>query len=45
MSTKHYNSFPEAAEVMIAKDGSMELIRRRQPPEQVTQNEIMPSFL
>jgi diaminopimelate decarboxylase len=45
MSTKHYNSFPEAAEVMVAKDGSMELIRRRQPPEQVTQNEIMPSFL
>ncbi len=45
MSTKHYNSFPEAPEVMIAKDGSMEMIRRRGTLEQVTQNEIMPSFL
>ena len=45
MAAKNYNSFPEAAEVMIARDGSVELIRRRQALDQVVQNEAMPSFL
>ncbi len=45
MTTKNYNSFPEAPEVMIGKSGSIELIRRRQTPEQVCQNEVLPSFL
>ena len=40
MSTKNYNSFPEAAEVMLRKDGSTRLIRRRQTLEQIIQNEI-----
>jgi diaminopimelate decarboxylase len=45
MAAKNYNSFPEAAEVMIARDGSIALIRRRQTPDQITANEVMPSFL
>lgn len=45
MAAKNYNSFPEAAEVMISKEGSIELIRRRQTPDQIVQNEVMPSFL
>lgn len=40
MSAKNYNSFPEAAEVMIRSSGSVELIRRRQTLDQVLQNEI-----
>ena len=35
----------ESEEVMIARDGSIELIRRRQAPDQITANEVMPSFL
>lgn len=45
MAAKNYNSFPEAAEVMISRDGSVELIRKRQALDQVVQNELMPSFL
>ncbi len=45
MSSKNYNSFPEAAEVMISRNGSVELIRKRQTLEQIRQNEVMPSFL
>ncbi|MFA5174182.1 MAG: diaminopimelate decarboxylase [Candidatus Pacearchaeota archaeon] len=41
MSTKNYNSYPEAAEIMINKDGQANLIRRRQTLEQMTQNEIL----
>merc|ERR1711939_432218 len=40
MSTKNYNSFPEAAEVLHRADGSLALIRRRQPVEQIWMNEI-----
>jgi len=40
MSTKNYNSFPEAPEVLVAKDGSVHLIRARQPLEQIYQNEL-----
>jgi len=45
MAAKNYNSFPEAAEVMISENGSAELIRKRQTFDQITQNEVMPSFL
>ena len=45
MAAKNYNSFPEAAEVMISGKGSVELIRKRQTLAQITQNEVMPSFL
>ena len=41
MATKHYNSFPEAAEVMVASDGGLHLIRRRQPLAQLWQNEVV----
>ena len=41
MSTKNYNSFPEAPEVLIEEaTGKAHLIRKRQSLEQVYQNEI-----
>ena len=40
MSTKNYNSFPEAPEVMIRLDGSVALMRKRQKLEQIFENEI-----
>ena len=40
MSAKHYNSFPEAAEVLIREDDSLQLIRRRQTLEQLLENEL-----
>jgi len=40
MSTKNYNSFPEAPEVMIDVSGMVHLIRRRQTLEQMLVNEI-----
>jgi diaminopimelate decarboxylase len=46
MSAVHYNSFPEAAEVMVARDGQrVELIRARQTLAQITQNELLPPLL
>ena len=39
MSTKNYNSFPEAPEVLLKSDGSVKLIRRRQSLGQIIQNE------
>jgi diaminopimelate decarboxylase len=40
MATKNYNSFPEAAEVLVDARGEPHLIRRRQPLEQIWQNEV-----
>lgn len=40
MASKNYNSFPEAAEALLRKDGSLELIRKRQTLDQVIQNEL-----
>ena len=40
MSTKNYNSFPEAPEVLLRRDGKFALIRRRQSLEQIIQNEL-----
>jgi len=40
MSSKNYNSFPEAPEVLLATDGTLRLIRARQTLDQVTVNEI-----
>jgi diaminopimelate decarboxylase len=45
MAAKNYNSFPEAAEVLISNQGSVGLIRRRQTLDQIIQNEAIPSFL
>lgn len=39
MSTKHYNSFPEAGELLLREDGSIAVMRERQAPEQVWSNE------
>lgn len=41
MSTKNYNSFPEAAEVMWHKDGTFRIIRKRQTLEQIVANETL----
>lgn len=40
MSTKNYNSFPEAPEVLVDKEGKPHLIRKRQLLEQIYQNEL-----
>jgi diaminopimelate decarboxylase len=39
MSTLNYNSYPQAPEVMLERDGSVSLIRERQTLEQILQNE------
>ena len=40
MCTKNYNSFPEAAEVMMDTLGKPQLIRRRQTLEEIWSNEV-----
>ena len=45
MNMKNFNSFPEAPEVLLRKNGSFTLIRKRQTIDQVTQNEIVPEDL
>ena len=45
MSAKNYNSFPEAAEVLQSRDGSQQLIRRRQTLDQLLANELLPASL
>jgi diaminopimelate decarboxylase len=40
MSAKNYNSFPEAAEVLLRENGKLALIRRRQTLDQILQNEV-----
>merc|ERR1712238_159225 len=45
MSTKNYNSFPEAPEVLVGNDGEVHLIRSRQPVEEIWKNEVTPSIL
>lgn len=40
MSSKNYNSFPEAPELMRGVDGAMHLIRQKQPLEQIWSNEV-----
>jgi len=39
MSTKNYNSFPEAPEVMLKINGDIQIIRKRQTLEQMLVNE------
>lgn len=41
MSTKNYNSYPEAAEVLIDRQGELHLIRERQTLDQIVKNEIV----
>mmetsp|Transcript_28587 Transcript_28587/g.84193 ORF Transcript_28587/g.84193 Transcript_28587/m.84193 type:complete len:372 (-) Transcript_28587:539-1654(-) len=40
MSSKNYNSFPEAPEVLVDKEGKAHLVRARQSPEQIYENEV-----
>ena len=40
MSTKHYNSFPECAEVMLDAGGKGHLIRRKQEVTEIWSNEV-----
>jgi diaminopimelate decarboxylase len=40
MATINYNSYPQAPEVMLGPDGALTLLRRRQLPEQIWQNEV-----
>lgn len=40
MSAKNYNSFPEAAEVLLEEGGALRLIRKRQTLEQIIANEV-----
>jgi len=42
MSTKNYNSFPEAAEGLVDLSGDVHLIRRRQVPTDLWKNEVDP---
>ena len=35
MSTKNYNSFPEAPEVLVTEGGEVHLIRKRQSLKQI----------
>lgn len=45
MSTKNYNSFPEAPEVLVDDKGEVHLIRARQPVEAIWSNECTPDIL
>lgn len=40
MATTNYNSFPQAAEVMLDEAGTPHLIRQRQPYAEIWQNEV-----
>lgn len=40
MAAKNYNSFPESKELMIRKNGSVQVVRHRQTLEQLVQNEV-----
>lgn len=40
MSTKNYNSFPEAPEVLLRESGEPVVIRHRQTLDQITANEV-----
>lgn len=41
MSVKHYNSFPEAAELMLLQNWEIKEIRKRQQSEDVWKNEVL----
>jgi diaminopimelate decarboxylase len=40
MSTKNYNSFPEAPEVLVDDKDEVHVIRKRQPVEKIWENEV-----
>jgi diaminopimelate decarboxylase len=45
MSTKNYNSFPEAPEVLLQPGEQFRLVRRRQTLDQILQNGTGPEGL
>ncbi len=45
MAAKNYNSFPEAPEVILDKNGSFHLARHRQTLDQIVCNEEIPNYL
>lgn len=40
MTAKNYNSFPEAAEILLTTSGELKVIRKRQTLDQILENEI-----
>ena len=40
MCTANYNSYPASPEVLLKKDSTFQLIRRRQTPQQIVENEV-----
>lgn len=40
MSMKHYNSYPEAEEILLRKNGELKTIRKRQDPQEIWKHEI-----
>lgn len=40
MAFKNYNSYPEAAEVLIDRENKVHVIRRKQTLDQIIENEI-----
>ena len=40
MTPKHYNSYPEAAEVLVQSDDTLRLIRKRQDRSAIWENEL-----
>jgi diaminopimelate decarboxylase len=40
MSTINYNSYPQAPEVMLERDGTLRLLRKRQTLDQILANEV-----
>jgi diaminopimelate decarboxylase len=40
MSTVNYNSYPQAPEAMLERDGTLRLLRRREPIEEIWRNEV-----
>ena len=40
MATINYNYYPQAPEVMLEPDGALRLLRKRQAPDQIWQNEV-----
>jgi diaminopimelate decarboxylase len=40
MAMINYNSYPQAPEIMLERDGALRLLRKRQSLEQVVTNEL-----
>ncbi|MEM1221281.1 MAG: diaminopimelate decarboxylase [Verrucomicrobiota bacterium] len=45
MSAKHYNSYPEAAEILLDESDAPHIIRKRQNVEEIWANEVVPNIV